>query len=341
MARNNKSAGGWADQSFAEYMSFVSGGEDDFTKLFTNRLSDGDLSDSDFTRIQKKTGYDDKQINRLSEKFINELSNPNYYGSPASSPAPSPVPSPTSSPISDPPPVMGPLPPPDFEAPTPTPVPTSSPIYEGPANYTYTPPSRTPTPTPAPTPAPTPSRYTPEPAFDAEAFTTALNDALAAQNAANLATIQGITAGYEGQLGDLASSYESRIGDLTSSYEGRIGDLTSSFGSQIAGLQSSLADQNAAYQGQIEALQGTIAGNQSTLNNYAAQISSLGDQLREAEKNARQVKVTDTSYIGDNTASGVRLNRSNNFRRSAFALGTGQLNRDNRQNLFTISNVNL
>lgn len=322
---------GWENQSFAEYMSFVTGGEDDFTKLFTKRLSDGTMDDSDFQKFQKKTGFSDKQINRLSEKFINELSDPNYYGSYSASGTDLPV---SSLPVisldsPDAPPIMGPETPENYyeenNIPEPTPMPSSFGYVpdmdgDGLGSYVMTDePAPVPSYSPTPTPEPAPERYTPPPAFDAEGMMESINAALAGINRDNAANINAITSGFESQIAGLTNSYNANI----------------------ANIQSSMADQSAAYQSQIEALQGTLAGNQSQLDSYASQISSLGDQLREAERNARQVKVTDTTYIGDNTASGVRFNRSNNYNRGAFALGTGQLNRRNRNSQFSINTVNL
>lgn len=163
----------------------------------------------------------------------------------------------------------------------------------------------TPTPTPTPTPAPT---YTPENAFDSEAFLDSINN-----------TLLGLTEGFQGQ----------------------IGDLTTSFGTTISGLQDSISNQAEAYEGQIGGLQDQLIANQDTLNTYSSQITSLADQLRDAQEKARQVKTTDTTYVGDNTASGVRFKRSLNYNRGAFALGTSQLNRDNMNKLFKIGTVNL
>ena len=267
----------WQDLTFSEYSASLSNGGNPFTSVFKKRLSDGDMSDEDVKRLQKKTGYGKQQVKRLSNKYIAELG----AGIPKPG-APTPTPTPeTEEPFLGMIPVGGEVPPQDsFPAPS---IPLNS-IQPA-----------TPTPTPAPTPEPIPEpTYTP--GFSQEDFDAQLNTAL------------------------------SKIRD--------------SYGGQIEGLQASIDKQASDYQGQIGTLQETISGQGNTLTNYARQISSLGDQLRQAERDARQVKVTDATYIGNNSASGVRFNRSNNFRRSAFALGTGQLNRSNMRDL-QISNVNL
>lgn len=179
--------------------------------------------------------------------------------------------------------------------------------FVGPVQETT--PAPTPAPTPVPTPAPTPvPTYTPENAFDSDAFLDSINN-----------TLLGLTEGFQGQ----------------------IGDLTTSFGTTISGLQDSISNQAEAYEGQIGGLQEQLIANQDTLNSYSSQITSLADQLRDAQEKARQVKTTDATYVGDNTAAGVRFNRSNNYNRGAFALGTSQLNRDNMNKLFKIGTVNL
>ena len=325
MAKND-----WQNQSFSEYLSFLSGDGNDFTRLFKRRLEDGYMSQDDFKKIQTKTGFGNQQINRLRKKYLSEFGISNSGGSSNndSSTLPGPtgggpgsVPGPTGS---------GSV----FDDYRPLGVGGGSnnnnsnnnnSVFSdyrplGVNNGSYDVDNSIPTYVAAPPSRPSsPDRFTPEPAFDAEEFTRRLQEALNAQNETNLAT----------------------IGRLTSGYEGRIEDLTTSFGNQITGLQSRLSDQSKAYQNQITSLQDTLAGNQSQLNQYASQISSLGNQLREAERNARQVKVTDTTYIGDNTAKGVRFNRSENMRRGAFALGTGQLNRGYLNNQLSINNVNL
>lgn len=289
-------------KSFAELMQSLTKGKADYSKLFSKRLDDGRLSVQDLKKIKKKTGFSDTQINKLANKFqIEKQYTP-----------------------------MGPATPKGYVYPEgqlkPSPIKFEIDYTTGGLktvkNPDYTPePTPEPTlePTPEPTPDPTPPPYVPEEGFDADALMADLNDALAG--------IRGDTAGI--------------VGDLSASFGGQIEGLTSSFNTTISGLQDSINNQASAYESRIGGLQDQLLANQNTLNTYANQISDLGDQLREAQEKARQVKVTDTTYIGDNNASGVRLNRSNNYNRGAFALGTSQLNRDNMKNLFKINTVNL
>tara|TARA_A100001201_G_scaffold142731_1_gene141781 strand:- start:1536 stop:2324 length:789 start_codon:yes stop_codon:yes gene_type:complete len=217
---------------------------------------------------------------------------------------------------------MGPAIPEGYDVPEPSPAPFNIEWNSNTGGFNFvsnTPPEPTPAPTPAPTPEPTPPPYTPSSLFDPDALMESLNEALAGINE----NTKGI------------------IGDLTTGFGDQIGDLTEGFNTTISGLQDSINNQADVYKGTIGGLQDQLVSNQDTLNTYATQISSLGDQLRDAQQQARQVKTTDTTYVGDNTASGVRFNRSNNYNRGAFALGTSQLNRDNMNKLFKIGTVNL
>ena len=108
----------------------------------------------------------------------------------------------------------------------------------------------------------------------------------------------------------------------------------------IGGLRTDINNQKADYDRQIGGLQGTLETYGGLMTGYQNQITGLRDDLRKAQEQANQLKIRDTRYIADNSAGGVRLKRSNKFNSGAFAMGTGQLNRNFKSPL-SISNVNL
>ena len=94
------------------------------------------------------------------------------------------------------------------------------------------------------------------------------------------------------------------------------------------------------YQSQIDDQANTIRGYQSDIEGYESDLSDIAEQLRNQSASAKEFQRFDTQYLNNNTASGVRLRRSKNFRRNLFALGASGLNRKNRTP-FKVNNVNL
>ena len=330
------------DLSFAEYMADL--GVGDHTKLFDKRGEDGEFNDDDIAKILSK-GYTDKQTERLINKYTNEFlidtsstgsSNPGSTqpnigpgvegigqvgnGSSVFDFSGSNFPGPRESNF------PGPLPPEGFEAPEPI-----DPGYTFGNNPIPEPePEPTPEPTPEPEPEPTPEPVVPEPGYGADDVAAAIAEALAPLSAQN-DSFEEFMANFEVPTID--------YGAITDSFNQQLGGLQSSYENQIAGIQSNFEAMSGQYSDQIAGLRDTMSGYQNQMLGYEGQISSMADQLREAEERARQVKVTDTQYISDNTASGVRLNRSDNYNRGSFSMGAGQLNRNNRA--FSINNINL
>ena len=319
------------DLSFAEYMADL--GVGDHTKLFDKRGEDGEFNDDDIAKILSK-GYTDKQTERLINKYTNEFlidtsstgsSNPGSTqpnigpgvegigqvdtGSSVFDLSESNLP--------------GPLPPEDFDEPEP--IETGVTLQSLQPTYTFGNTS-----IPETVAAPDPEPVVPEPGDGADDVAAAISEALAPLSAQN-DSFEEFMANFEVPTID--------IGAITDSFNQQLGGLQSSYENQIAGIQSNFEAMSGQYSDQIAGLRDTMSGYQNQMLGYEGQISSMADQLREAEERARQVKVTDTQYISDNTASGVRLNRSDNYNRGSFSMGAGQLNRNNRA--FSINNINL
>ena len=148
---------------------------------------------------------------------------------------------------------------------------------------------------------------------------------------------------YEGLI---ASLTESIGGPLQTEIDRLAGQLSSAnttiggYETTIGGLRTDINNQKADYDRQIGGLQGTLETYGGLMTGYQNQITGLRDDLRKAQEQANQLKIRDTRYIADNSAGGVRLKRSNKFNSGAFAMGTGQLNRNFKSPL-SISNVNL
>ena len=319
------------DLSFAEYMADL--GVGDHTKLFDKRGKDGEFNDNDIAKILSK-GYTDKQTERLINKYTNEfLIDTSSTGS--------------SNPGSTQPNIgpgvegigqvdiessvfdlsesnfPGPLPPEDFDEPEP--IETGVTLQSLQPTYTFGNTS-----IPETVAAPDPEPVVPEPGYGADDVAAAIAEALAPLSAQN-DSFEEFMANFEVPTID--------YGAITDSFNQQLGGLQSSYENQIAGIQSNFEAMSGQYSDQIAGLRDTMSGYQNQMLGYEGQISSMADQLREAEERARQVKVTDTQYISDNTASGVRLNRSDNYNRGSFSMGAGQLNRNNRA--FSINNINL
>ena len=168
--------------------------------------------------------------------------------------------------------------------------------------------------TPQSTPQPTPETTTePEP-FDYAALVASLTESIGTP--------------FQGQIDTLTD-------DL-----GRANTTIDDYEETIGYLQSTIKDDRDEYNNRISGLQDTLNDYSGLMTGYQSQITGLRDDLREAQKQANQLKIRDTRYIADNSAGGVRLKRSNKFNSGAFAMGTGQLNRNFKSPL-SISNVNL
>ena len=96
---------------------------------------------------------------------------------------------------------------------------------------------------------------------------------------------------------------------------------------------------NSAYMKQINDLQSTISGLETTVGGYQTELNTLGDQYKDMDLEQAQFKAGDSQYLSGNNSRGVRLRRSKN--KNLFALGTGQFNRKNRSKNLAIGNVNL
>lgn len=148
--------------------------------------------------------------------------------------------------------------------------------------------------------------------------------------------IEGLIASLTESIG---GPFQTEIDRLT----GELGDANttiSGYETTIGGLREDIDNQKIDYDRQIGGLQGTLETYGGLMTGYQNQITGLRDDLRKAQEQANQLKIRDTRYIADNSAGGVRLKRSNKFNSGAFAMGTGQLNRNFKSPL-SISNVNL
>lgn len=308
------------DLSFAEYMADL--GIGDHTKLFDKRGKDGEFDDNDIAKILSK-GYTDKQTERLINKYTKEF----LINTSGSEPTQANI-GPgvdgigqvdTGSSVFDLSESNLPQPPP--------PAPTETGVTLQSLNPSWTFGN---TSIPETVAAPNPQPVVPAPGYGADDLSAAIAEALAPLSARN-DSFEEFMANFEVPTIDIDA--------ITDSFNQQIGSLQSNYENQIAGIQSNFEIMSGQYSDQIAGLRDTMSGYQDQMLSYEGQISSMADQLREAEERARQVKVTDTQYISDNTASGVRLNRSDNYNRGAFSMGAGQLNRNNRA--FSINNINL
>ena len=123
----------------------------------------------------------------------------------------------------------------------------------------------------------------------------------------------------------------------------RVGDLTNQLAisnTKLENLTKAYERDAAAYQENLGFLRKDIDTYVDQISGYQDQIGRLDQRLIDQAKKAKQFKKMDTQYLTGNTASGIRLRRSRKARLGLNALGTGSLNRRNRQPL-KISNVNL
>lgn len=123
----------------------------------------------------------------------------------------------------------------------------------------------------------------------------------------------------------------------------RVGDLSKQLtisNTKLENLTKQYEKDAAAYQQNLGFLRKDIDSYVDQIGGYQDQIGRLDQRLLDQAKQAKQFKKMDTQYLTGNTASGIRLRRSRKARLGLNALGTGSLNRRNRQPL-KISNVNL
>lgn len=110
--------------------------------------------------------------------------------------------------------------------------------------------------------------------------------------------------------------------------------------SDLADLAKAFTELASGYQSKIDDQASTIKGYEDDIGGYQSDLSDMAEKLKDTSASAKEFQRFDTQYLSNNTAGGVRLRRSKNFRKNLFALGASGLNRKNRTP-FKVSNVNL